>query len=252
MVLKDNSKRVLIGLPTSNHKQYCQKEFIENIKAFTYPNFFCLIVDNSLTDENFKLLKEMTKGDSRFEIVFRKNKNPKTPIRELIFDCTQYIYEYFFEKNFDIWFSLESDVFPPINCIEHMLAVGKHVIGLPYLHFQRKETRLLNSEIRTVRGIQFSEYLTPLQAICFVDGKVKKGFQTGIGCMMFSKAVLKRIKIRMGDKETNEIGLGSPPDYFIHSDLYAQNIPVYLDTRIIAIHRNSRDKWDKIEKSISS
>ena len=144
--------------------------------------------------------------------------------------------------------SIESDVFPMTNCIEHLIALHKPVVGIAYFHFQKEKTRILNSKIETINSIDFCEFLTPIQAINYFNGNVNKAFHCGIGCMLIHKNILKLIKIRLGDEKSNELGLGSPPDYFIHSDLNALGVPVYIDTRLIATHYNNRDNWDKIKK----
>ena len=50
--------KILIGCPTSAHKKYCLKEYINSIKSLTYKNFDVLIVDNSENDKYFNEIKK--------------------------------------------------------------------------------------------------------------------------------------------------------------------------------------------------
>ncbi len=49
--------KVLVGCPTSNHKEYCLKQYAEAVKKLTYKNYDILLVDNSENDEYLKKIK---------------------------------------------------------------------------------------------------------------------------------------------------------------------------------------------------
>ena len=46
--------KILVGCPTSHHKDYCLTEYMAGLKKLTYPNKKILIVENSKNDEYFK------------------------------------------------------------------------------------------------------------------------------------------------------------------------------------------------------
>ena len=54
--------RILIGCPTSYHKEYCLERYITGLKNIQYPNFDILLVDNSDNDEYYKKITK-TFGD---------------------------------------------------------------------------------------------------------------------------------------------------------------------------------------------
>ena len=50
--------RVLIGCPTSIHKEYCLKEYLDGINSLTYKYFDLVLVDNSEKSKYYNKLRE--------------------------------------------------------------------------------------------------------------------------------------------------------------------------------------------------
>ena len=50
--------KILVGCPTSEHKAYCLKEYLEGIKNINHEIHFVL-VDNSETEDYYNKLKEL-------------------------------------------------------------------------------------------------------------------------------------------------------------------------------------------------
>ena len=50
--------KILVGCPTSDHKEYCLDKYLEGIKALTYPNFDFVLVDNSKEEKYYNKLKD--------------------------------------------------------------------------------------------------------------------------------------------------------------------------------------------------
>ena len=55
-----NKPRILVGCPTSFHKEYALEQYAESIKSLTYPNYDILLVDNSKDDVYFKRIKKLS------------------------------------------------------------------------------------------------------------------------------------------------------------------------------------------------
>ena len=51
--------RILVGCPTSEHKKYAIKEYLEGIKNLSYENIHLVLVDNSENDEYYNKLKKL-------------------------------------------------------------------------------------------------------------------------------------------------------------------------------------------------
>src|SRR3989344_9577139 len=106
--------KVLVGCPTSFHKEYCLDKYAEGIKALTYRYSDVLLVDNSKDDSYLNKIKVMglnaTKGfyfeGARDRIVASRN-----ILREKVLN-----------EGYDYFLSLEQDVVPPKDIIERMLS----------------------------------------------------------------------------------------------------------------------------------
>ena len=123
--------KVLVGCPTSEHKEYCLDKYLEGIKALTYSNFDFLLVDNSEDDRYYNQLKN--KGvnvvrDKYYELARERVAKSRNILRE---KCLNEGYDYFF--------SLEQDVVPPIDVIERLLKHKKEIIsGVYYTYFKSR------------------------------------------------------------------------------------------------------------------
>ena len=49
--------KVLVFSPTYEGKEYCRKEFVENINKLSYPNFDFIMIDNTAGNEYYEKLK---------------------------------------------------------------------------------------------------------------------------------------------------------------------------------------------------
>ena len=58
-----NKPKILVGCPTSFHKEYALEQYAESIKALTYPNYDILLVDNSKDDVYFKRIKKLSRKE---------------------------------------------------------------------------------------------------------------------------------------------------------------------------------------------
>lgn len=248
MIKKTEFPKILLACPTSEHKAYCQTDWIERVKQLTYPNLHVLIVDNSKTIDNSKELMRLTE-DCRYRFTIDWRPSSKE-LRETLVDCCNVIRDYVVNNNYDYWFSLESDIFPPYNVIEYFLAYAKAykkmVIAGLYFHFGGNNTMLLHYERHDLWGGNKAETHRMLNKTFYEDVGhfgLKQVYQCGVGCLLVDAKVFKKIKFRYDENEFKE----GFHDYFFHADLETNNIGVFTDFSVICEHRNNSKRWEKLK-----
>ncbi len=225
--------KILVGCPTSFHKEYALDEYAKAVKSLTYNNYDILLVDNSQDNIYFDKIKQ--KG---LPVI-------KGPYFEGALDriiaSRNILKEYVLKNNYDYFFSLEQDLIPPINILESLLRHKKRVITAVYFNYVTKgnETRLL-PVIWTGISNNLRYLIKPHQ--------LKKGLLriaiAGLGCILIHKTVLAKIKFRYEKKEE------AFDDVYFALDCKKHNIPIYADTNLISKHliKNRPYPWEKIRK----
>jgi hypothetical protein len=225
-------KKVLIATPTSEHKDYCFKDWAYMVKHLTYPSNI-LIVDNSINPLYHKKIK-----NEGFNVVYAPALEGEL-LKETMCRCNNICRDYVLAEKFDYMFSLESDVFIPDNTIEYLLSLKRKVCGLPYFIGHVFESKVLAFEIEDFGGDVITQTYSADRAFLeLFDGSIKNVYQPGIGCLLIDRSVLDKVKFRIGD-ETN-----AHADVFFHIDLKKLNINVYVSTALMAHHQNGN--WTKI------
>ena len=229
-------KKVLIASPTADIKDYCFKEWMENVSKFTYQNSELFLCDNSTTRDYYVDIKKRYEHlgssfnvgrvtPSQFELV---NLTYKSILATSHDKCRMYA----LENDFDYLLHLETDIFPPADVIERLLDAKQKVVGAMY-HIELGERSTLMIQQIEDFGDEYREtYNLGESDIDFVDGEVKKVFSCGLGCVLIHRSVLKEVGFRYEE--------GSPvhPDSLFYADLDAKKIPVYVDTSIYCKHEN--------------
>jgi GT2 family glycosyltransferase len=244
-VLKMEKKKpkVLVGCPTSNHKAYCLKEYVEALKSLDYANFDILLVDNSEKEDYFSELKKL-------KIPVERVKYEKQ-VRDRIVKARNLIVETMIKGNYDYFFSLEQDIIPPVDVIQRLLDCKKNIVSGVY--FKEFEYNVENTNIK-------KEIILPM---AFVDYDIKKGLikqltyseviddrlikisTCGLGCILIHKSIfLKDIRFRY------EEGKKPFDDVWFCRDVKDAGFEIYLDTSIKCRHLTKGMNWDKINKKI--
>jgi GT2 family glycosyltransferase len=224
--------KILLGTPHNIVKDYCFEDWIERATNLSYPNYDILIADNSPTNKNKKRL--MKRGIDAIYIKPKQKANQK-----FIAESHEALRIQALKHGYEFMLHLESDVFPPQNVIEQLLAAQKSVVSAPYFinhgensHLMLQDIEAIGTKIRNTmnmdNGIDFN----------FVDGKVKQVYACGLGCTLIHRSILEKIRFRW------EEGAFAHPDSFFAADLHNMGIKQYVDTSIICEHRNS--SWSKI------
>ncbi len=233
-----NYPKVLLATPTAEHKDYCMVEWISHIKKLTYPNLDILIVDNSDNKDYYKKIKKELGNRGK---VIHINRKENQRLQDLMRDCNNKTRTAFLkDKDYKFLFSLESDLFPPLNIIEYLIRQRKPFVAAPYFtgqHYTSMPIDYYPERFGNLRQIVPSL----IKSFARYDGKLVTGNNTGIGCALIHHKILEDIKFRTNPKE------GAFADTYLHSDVYDKwGIEPYLTSNIIVEHKNS--DWRKIYK----
>ena len=235
----NNLPKILLATPTSEHKDYCMPQWIEHIKSLTYPNLDILIVDNSKNPKYYKKIQQQLGDKGK---VIHHNFDEKKELREIMCECNNIIRDYAIGNNYMYVFSLESDVFVPVNTIEYLLHLDKPMISLPYFIGQSFNSALLVSGYEPVGKERESVLMNRGLVFYNFNGSVAKEYQTGIGAVLIHQHYLRKVKFRI-DKNIKT----SHADAFFMQDLFNAGYPVFTVRKYIAYHQNG--SWGDIFKT---
>jgi GT2 family glycosyltransferase len=241
--------RVLIGSPTYEGKEYCRKEFVENVKRLSYPHTF-IMVDN--TKHNSYAAKLRRDGVNVVQVPRGRNS------RDALANASNYLRKRTLEGGYDYLLMLESDVFPPRDIIEsllkHMnpytltLQEGVRVVGAPYHISDGKHSKLcIFIPEKTKSGIVGTRMLTAEEEEVFLNGKLRRVHGMGVGCTLIHRSVLEEFTFwysELDDDRMASVKERKHPDVYFYLDLHNNRIPVYCDTSKYAIHKPSA--WSEV------
>ena len=229
--------RVLVGCPTSFHKEYALKEYAESVKFLSYDNYDVLLVDNSPDNNYFDKIKSLglnvIKGEY-FEGAIKRIITSRNTLRK-----------YALDNNYDYLFSLEQDVIPNRDALTKLVSHNKDVVsGIYFVHNIIGNRRVLIPQVflelpNKINNLPDMRWLTEEE---FLSNKLIKIISCGMGCVLIHKNILRKIEFR---SENNVFD-----DRFFGIDLYKKNIPMYCDTSVKCKHLilNRPYSWDKIKK----
>jgi hypothetical protein len=224
-------KKVLLAAPTSRAKDYCFNDWSKNVNKLTYSNLQVILVDN--TNDNGEYARTVL--SKKFKTV-HINPKPGENSFSYITNCQNYIRHYALKNNFDFVFMLETDQFPPMNIIEHLLSFKKKVISCQYFIYQGFASRLLQFETEDFGRFRMSKCSNLDKSFIEWNGDLTSSkYQTGLGCILIHISVLKKINFRTETQNPES----NHSDVYFHNDLMINNIPVYVTEKYIIEHRNS-------------
>ncbi len=223
--------KILIGCPTSEHKAYCFQEYLEGIKALTYPNFDVLLVDNSQDNNYFNKISKLLptiKGP------FIENARPR------IAESRNLLRQKFLEGDYDYFLSLEQDVVPPKDVIERLLAHNKKVIsGVYYKKIDFGKGEKISP---LVYKMDVNLNITNFTAKELEQPRLIQVGAFGVGCVLIHRDILKNIKFRIFEEGT------SFDDMPFCLDCKNNNFDLFVDTSIKCIHHTEKMDWATIKK----
>lgn len=108
------SHAVLVATPTYAGKAYCLDEYVESVRAFTYPDRELLLVDN--TRDNLAYFNRIVQLG-----VIASHMEPHETFADTTFCAFKGIAEYAHVNDFEYILSLEQDVIIPPTALDHMV-----------------------------------------------------------------------------------------------------------------------------------
>ena len=235
--------KVLVAAPTSDAKNYCLEEWIENTMSFTYPNYKIRLFDNS--DDDGKNLSHILStykklhgspsylGKFNAEKTYASNLGLMERICLSHNDCVKML----ILGNYDYILHLESDVFPQKDIIERLLWNNVDVVGAVYHSYEGKErAAVLQHSVEHWDGVRAGINFGPTDDI-FMDGNLMQVAHVGLGCVLIKSCVFDKVSFRVDPNYPNH----SADSFFAH-DCASNGIPIYCDPQCVAKHLNK--KWN--------
>ncbi len=232
-----DNPRVLVGCPTSFHKEYALKQYAEAVNSLDYNNHDVLLIDNSPDDNYFNKIKEnglnVIKGEY-FDGAIKRIVASRNLLRK-----------YVLNNDYDYFLSLEQDVIPDKDILKKLIIHNKEVIsGVYFVHNVINNKRVLIPqafvELNTLaNNLPDMRWLNRKE---FLSNQLIKIVSCGLGCVLIHRNILEKIEFR---SENNVFD-----DRFFGLDLYRKNIPMYCDTSVKCKHLilNRPYSWGDIKK----
>ncbi len=226
--------RVLLAAPISRNKEYILQDWLQHITGFTYPAYDIFLVDNS-PDPAFH--QEVWRRG--FQCGYYPPQGKRAP--DFIADSQNMLRQYFLENDYDYFFSLECDNFPPHNIIELMLSYRADNINIPYFLKQGPATALgVQLSVINYQGWCANKVMAPYEGIGAFDGRVKRYFAPSIGCSLFSKKLMQQLKFRTC--RSNPMAFS---DSFWHLDSNRIGIKPLVHMGVLCEHRRFTWKYNR-------
>jgi len=225
--------KVLVGTPHADVKNYCLPDYILSVDMLTYKNKKVLVVDNSATNKNKKLIEQLGVGS-----VHLKRGNKST--RQLMAEASNYLRDVVLKNDYDFLLHFESDIIPPPNVIERLLSHQKQVVSAAYHIGFGINSHLMIQEM--VKNSIIEPKTSNVAAGAdgkYMDGKLHHVFAAGLGMTLIHRSVLENIEFRW------DANVDMHPDTFFAVDLHYAGIKQYVDTSIYCHHNNS--SWGEVE-----
>jgi len=224
--------KTLLTCPISDNKQYVMRRWLDHMLQLQ-GEFDILLVDNSHDPEWHKQYITDRIRILRVDPMDLEN-------REYICRSRNLARDYFLQGEYDYFFSLECDIFPPPDILGKLFLHNLPIVNACYFIGLGKLSSpcfMLFDVIEEINFVRF--YMAPfLQAMNLFNGKLVQMGGAGLGCTLISRPVIEAIPFRI---IKNQVG---HDDAFFFQDLWFHAIDNFADTSIICKHINS--DWNRI------
>ena len=229
------TKKVLVGCPIYDGKEYCLKEYIEGLKSLTFENFDVCLVDTSKKGDFFKKLLEIASDwekekKGKFSVKRIPYISPEP--RQRIIEARNMIREIALKENYDYFFSLEADVIAPSDMIERLLLREKEIVSGVYFNLVPQRNSLVILAFEKTGENEHGEVETrtlTLQDI-MPSRLIENLYVTGVGCILIKRNVLAKIKFRFDEK------FDAFDDWWFCTDAIKEGFSINLDTSMLCKH----------------
>lgn len=247
--MSQTNPKILIGTLFSEVKNYCLKEWFDNLKKFTYHNFDLCMVDNSKDPKYhkkiFKYFSERKKNSNIGKFtVLRTPRTHEKPEVFMAFSANE-LRKHFLKGDYDCMLNLECDILPPSDIIERLLSYNKLAIGATYFSGMKSMSYPMIVELLITNSRQTIQFENPSYLKGFYEMtdmfEPKPYFGQGIGVCLWHRSVLEKIPFRAVEKTFY--------DSVFYADLFTVGIQNYL---IPLMCRHENQLWKEQYKMIGA
>lgn len=244
---KHSYPKVLICAPQHESKMYCWEQWHKRATSLTYPNYDIYLADNSDTMDNVLLMNKY-QGIKAAYTPKRKGVSKNQDFYSRVNDSHKQCIDYAIKHKYDWVLHLETDVIPPFDVIERLLARKRPIIAGTYDIFFGKSRRamvqLKEGTDRTIRGYGFHDFADENEPL-FFDGTVKTVFHAGLGCILIHLDIFRALTFRTVK------GITAHTDTLFANDCYQLKKEIVVDTTVMCDHINQswlsqKDKLDNV------
>lgn len=187
--------KVLIVTCTISWKMYCWSEFVRQVVRQTFKEFDWLIIDNSETEENARMIAKYMQGQTVFNYEVQHLKPDSHPIKIRMADYLNIARQKVLDGEYSHLLVLEQDIMMPLDCIERLIKHNVPVVCALYHYNTNGEPdypitndNYLLMEYKSGHNIrQLEPKLLPTEG-------------TPTGCLLIKREVLEKIKFRPDDQ----------------------------------------------------
>jgi hypothetical protein len=225
------TEKILLAAPVSQHKEYVLPAWIKHIKQIEGVAEI-LLVDNSQN------------GLYHLELIDRRVNVHHIPahkhdIGTLLTLSQNHIRDYVLKNNFTHWFSLECDVFPPLDVVQILANYHRPIISGCYFSGTPDDTYFMQYRHSQLLPGQYYQENIHLNEVFFMyDGQARRVHHPALGCTLIHRNVLEKTKFEYPQQGKVE------SDSLFFAACFKNKIPVYSHFGIMCEHRNSN--WSKI------
>lgn len=270
--MSKSQHKVLIGIPTYAGHAFCRDEFIKNTVALAGSDHDVLVIWNGegnpseIFPSNWKTqVIKQSKKETGLDVLVRKH--------NIMSNRT-------IKGGYSHLFLLESDVFPPIDTIDRLLAHDKDMVTAVYL-LRAESTTVLEIPDNEIYRKKYNGTLAGKSAMCIRDETApaiwgiendemrfwrledmfpQRGLveiaAAGVGSVLIRKEVLKRVPWAT-DGQEGSVHCDDFP--FYHRARWDFGFILYVDTDILCQHKHDysldgdyahvQQKWFKADTS---
>jgi GT2 family glycosyltransferase len=236
--------KVLVASPVFDGMEYCIRNFLDRVKSLSYDNYDVFLVDNSKGRDFAKRLKKNYGVD-----VLHLDLGDVSGMKKIV-QCRNHIFNYAVENDYDYVLMMDSDVIPPVDILERLLAHKRDVVsGLYFGVFnvdRRQEVKpvawkcLSEAEWEEVKGQLMSSVVNGREDIRrnltdeeIDSGELQEVIIPSAGCMLVSRDIFRRFKYGILDVP-GKINTGD--DIYFCRKVREAGVKMYCDPSVKCEH----------------